>query len=101
METPKFAQFLGISLPSATSSLIFSFLTRIEAVLCLESSGVLVTAVNTSNPLRKPRYSCRGLTRGIKVGNPFMEGRKILDKRAHCAVRGAKNCSLRIYKKIF
>ncbi|KAI8461922.1 hypothetical protein BY996DRAFT_6635899 [Phakopsora pachyrhizi] len=82
METPKFAQFLGISFPSAASSLIFSFLTRIEAVLCLESSGVLATAVNTSKPLRKPRYSCRCLTRGIKG--------------AHCAVRGAKNCSFRI-----
>ncbi|KAI8444025.1 hypothetical protein BY996DRAFT_8161812, partial [Phakopsora pachyrhizi] len=82
METPKFAQFLGISVPSAASSLIFSFLTRIEAVICLESSGVLATAVNTSKPLRKPRYS---------LGNPFMKDRKILDKRAHCAVRGAKN----------
>ncbi|KAI8457123.1 hypothetical protein BY996DRAFT_6929727 [Phakopsora pachyrhizi] len=89
METPKFAQFLGISVPSAAFSLIFSFLTKIEALLCLESSGVLATA-------RKPRYSCRCLTRGIKVGNPFIEDRKILDKRAHCAVRGAKNCSFRI-----
>ncbi|KAI8458805.1 hypothetical protein BY996DRAFT_6825916 [Phakopsora pachyrhizi] len=96
METPKFAQFLGISVPSAASSLIFSFLTRIEAVLCLKSSVVLATAVNTSKPLRKPRYSCRCLTRGIKVGNSFMEDRKILDKRAQCAVRGAKNVSFRI-----
>ncbi|KAI8461967.1 hypothetical protein BY996DRAFT_6638276 [Phakopsora pachyrhizi] len=90
METPKFAPFLGISVPSAAFSLIFSFLTKIEAVLCLESSGVLATAINISKPLRKPRYFCRCLTRV-----------KILDKRAHCSVRGAKNCSFRIYKKIF
>ncbi|KAI8459950.1 hypothetical protein BY996DRAFT_6758788, partial [Phakopsora pachyrhizi] len=96
METPKFSQFLGISVPSAPFSLFFSLLTKIEALLCPESSGVLATAVNTSKPLRKPRYSCRCLTRGIKVGNTFIEDRKILDKRAHCAVRGAKNCSFRI-----
>ncbi|KAI8448253.1 hypothetical protein BY996DRAFT_7609449, partial [Phakopsora pachyrhizi] len=88
METPKFAQFLGISVPSAASSLIFSFLTKIEAVLCLESSGVLSTAVNTSKPLRKPRYFCRCLT-------TVYQNKKILDKRAHCSVRGAKNCSFR------
>ncbi|KAI8446953.1 hypothetical protein BY996DRAFT_7764620 [Phakopsora pachyrhizi] len=68
METPKFAQFLGISVHSAAFSLIFSFLTKIEAVLCLESSGALATAINTSKPLGKPRYFCRCLTRVYQSG---------------------------------